>query len=224
MMNRIYLLLLTTLLFVSCKDKPTYVQMETTAGTMIFKLYDETPLHKDNFVNLVEDGFYDSLLFHRVIDEFMIQGGDPNSRNAKERTLLGTGTLDYEIPAEFNDSLFHKKGVLAAARGDHPEKASSPNQFYIVDGKTWTDRELEGFEKRASGEDDRNLKFSPIQVETYKTIGGSPFLDQNYTVFGELIVGIDVVDSISDAKVDRNNRPVENIMIIKAEVIRYKEK
>jgi len=185
MMNNYIFFFMMLLFLTGCKDKPTYVEMQTSAGDIVFKLYDETPKHKENFIKLVDDGFYDSLLFHRVIDEFMVQGGDPGSKNAPSGTLLGTGSLDYVVPAEFNDSLFHKKGALAAARGDHPEKASNPNQFYIVEGKTWTDKELENFEKKFARVNDSELEFSAQQIETYKTVGGTPFLDQLYTVFGE---------------------------------------
>ncbi len=223
-MNNFLYILIFLFVLASCKDKPTYVQMETTMGDIVFKLYDETPEHKANFVQLVEDGFYDSLLFHRVIDDFMVQGGDNKSKNAPKGSLLGMGSLEYFVPAEFSDSLFHKKGALAAARGDHPEKASSPNQFYIVDGKKWSERELSNFEKRISRENDKTFKFSPIQIETYKTIGGSPFLDQNYTVFGEVVAGMNVVEAMAEVSTDRNNRPEEDIMIISAEVIRYKQK
>lgn len=188
----------------------TRVKLTTDSGTIILRLYDQTPLHRDNFIKLVKQHYYDSLLFHRVIKNFMIQGGDPGSRHAQPRVLLGNGGPGYKIPAEFDSSLFHKKGVLAAAReGDNvnPAKASSASQFYIVQGKVFTDAGLDSVETfRLKG---RKIPLS--QREVYKTIGGTPHLDMNYTVFGEVESGLEVVDKIAAAPRDSNNRPLTDI-------------
>ncbi|MEC3880691.1 peptidylprolyl isomerase [Parapedobacter sp. 10938] len=183
-----------------------YVRIITSKGECLLKLYDETPLHRDNFVKLVREGYYKDLMFHRVINHFMIQGGDPNSRYAAERQELGEGGPDYTIPAEFNDSLFHKKGAIGAARDDNPEKASSGSQFYLVQGRTFSDRRLDSLEQVGPG----RQKIPPYQRQVYKTLGGTPHLDQNYTVFGELISGITVVDSIAAVPTDGNDRPLED--------------
>lgn len=157
-------------------DKSIRVKISTDSGIIIVKLYDSTPLHRDNFVKLVKEGFYDSLLFHRVIPQFMIQGGDPLSKNASPGTILGNGGAEMtRIPAEFNASLFHKKGVLAAARDNNPQKASSACQFYIVEGKISSDAELNQIEQFYG------IKYTPEQRKIYTTMGGTPFLDQNYT-------------------------------------------
>ncbi|SFC36681.1 peptidyl-prolyl cis-trans isomerase B (cyclophilin B) [Parapedobacter composti] len=183
-----------------------YVRLITPKGECLVKLYDETPLHRDNFAKLVREGFYDNLLFHRVIRNFMIQGGDPNSRYAAEKQRLGEGGPGYTIPAEFRDSLFHKKGVIAAARDNNPEKASSGSQFYLVQGRTFTDRGLDSLEQLRLG----GRKIPPHQREVYRTLGGTPHLDQNYTVFGEVISGIDVIDSIASVATDPFDRPIED--------------
>ena len=181
-------------------DAAIRVKIVTDSGTMIVKLYDSTPLHRDNFVKLVKQGFYDSLLFHRVIPGFMIQGGDPQSKNAPAGTMLGNGGSDMQrIPAEFRTSLIHKRGALAAARDGNPEKASSACQFYIVQGKKLTDPELEG----------RN--YTEEQKNIYKTEGGTPFLDQNYTVFGEVESGMEVIDKIASVKKDQADRPIGDV-------------
>jgi len=183
-----------------------YVRIITSKGECLLKLYDETPQHRDNFVKLVREGYYNDLLFHRVIQHFMIQGGDPNSRYAAEKQRLGEGGPGYTIPAEFNDSLFHKKGAIGAARDDNPEKASSGSQFYLVQGRTFTDRGLDSLEQLRLG----GRKIPPRQREVYKTIGGTPHLDQSYTVFGELITGIAVIDSIAAVETDRYDRPLHD--------------
>lgn len=171
-------------------------------------LYDQTPLHKQNFLKLVKDHFYDSLLFHRIIEGFMIQGGDPNSKNAKAGERLGNGGGNLErIPAEFNPELFHKKGVLAAARDGNPEKKSSACQFYIVQGKSYNDSELEIQLKRMAG----TRMPTSAQRETYKTLGGTPHLDGNYTVFGQVISGLAVLDSIAHQPKDHIDRPLKDI-------------
>ncbi|MBC7418316.1 MAG: peptidylprolyl isomerase, partial [Pedobacter sp.] len=150
--------------------------------------------------------FYNGLLFHRVIKNFMIQGGDPNSRNAKQDALLGEGDVGYTIKAEFNDSLFHKKGVIAAARDDNPEKASSGCQFYLVQGKVLNDEQLDKLEKTRL-----HFAIPKWQREVYKTIGGVPHLDRNYTVFGEIVSGINMVDSIAKMPTDKNDRPKADV-------------
>lgn len=183
-----------------------YVRIITTQGECLLKLYDKTPLHRDNFMKLVRQGYYDDLLFHRVIRNFMIQGGDPDSRYAAERQRLGEGGPDYTIPAEFRDSLFHKKGVIAAARNENPEKASSGSQFYLVQGRTFTDAGLDSLEQMRLG----GRKIPSYQREVYKTLGGTPHLDQNYTVFGEVISGIDVIDRIAAVQTDRYDRPLQD--------------
>lgn len=190
----------------AAKPKNQYVKIKTDVGECIIKLYNETPLHRDNFLKLTKKGFYNGTLFHRVIKGFMIQGGDPDSKTATPDMILGNGDVGYKIPAEFKDSLFHKKGVLAAARDENPEKSSSGCQFYIVQGKTFTDAQLDMIEKRP-----QNFKFQPWQRQIYKTIGGAPFLDQKYTVYGEVVKGLDMVDKIAMATVDRNDRPKMDI-------------
>jgi peptidyl-prolyl cis-trans isomerase B (cyclophilin B) len=173
---------------------------------LIIRLYDSTPLHRDNFVKLVNQHFFDSLLFHRVIEGFMIQGGDPLSKNAEAGIMLGNGGGDMErIPAEFKPGLFHKKGVLAAARDNNPERASSACQFYLVQGKKYTNEELNMMEAQM------NRKFSAAQRLAYSTIGGTPMLDMNYTVFGEVEEGMEVIDKIARSPKDGNNRPFVDI-------------
>jgi cyclophilin family peptidyl-prolyl cis-trans isomerase len=202
--------------FISCTStnitktslNESLVKIETDSGTMVIKLYNKTPLHRDNFVKLVKEHFYDGLLFHRVIKGFMIQGGDPQSKNATPGELLGDSSLNYTIPAEFDSSLFHKKGALAAAReGDevNPEKASSASQFYLVQGKTYTDGELNRLEEHFK------IKIPENHRAIYRAIGGAPFLDMNYTVFGEIISGLEVVDKIANAETDSNDRPLKDI-------------
>lgn len=175
-------------------------------GECIIRLYNETPKHRDNFLKLTKDGRYDSLLFHRIIKEFMIQGGDPDSKHAKKGIELGNGDVGYTIPAEFNDSLFHKKGALAAAREDNPDKASSGCQFYIVQGKTYTNEQLDLLETTRL-----KFKLPSWQRDAYKTIGGTPTLDKRYTVFGEVVSGLEMVDKIADMPKDARDRPLEDI-------------
>ena len=182
-----------------------FVQITTDFGTMKVKLYNETPLHRDNFVKLVSEGFYDSLLFHRVIKGFMIQGGDPQSKNAAAGQMLGSGDVGYRIPAEFNDSLYHKKGVLAAARDNNPEKASSGCQFYIVQGKPMIENELQMAERRSG------KPMSEAKRNDYKTIGGSVWLDGEYTVFGEVVEGLDVIDKIAAVPCGPMDRPASDV-------------
>ncbi|UKT63512.1 peptidylprolyl isomerase [Pedobacter mucosus] len=189
--------------------KHRYVKIKTEFGECVIKLYNETPLHQDNFLKLIKNGYYNGTLFHRVIKDFMIQGGDPDSKNAKADSLLGEGGPKYTIPAEFRDSLFHKKGVLAAARegdGINPEKASSGSQFYLVKGKIFTDEQLNSVEEKRL-----KFKIPEWQREVYKTIGGTPHLDRNYTVYGEIVVGLNLVDKIAVLETDKNNRPKQDV-------------
>ena len=185
------------------------IKIVTVQGNMIIKLYNHTPAHRDNMIKLIEEGFYDGQLFHRVIKDFMIQGGDPHSVNADRGQQLGQGGPGYTIPAEFNDQLFHKKGALAAARkGDrgNPEKASSGSQFYIVQGRVYRADMLKAMEQ------DRQKAFSPEAVEAYTTIGGTPHLDGGYTVFGEVLEGLEVIDRITAMPSDSNDRPFEDVV------------
>ena len=190
----------------SVKDKSIRVKITTDSGIIIVKLYDSTPLHRDNFVKLVNQKFYDSLMFHRIIPDFMIQGGDPMSKNATAGSMLGMGGGDMaRIPAEFRPYLFHKKGALAAARDGNPEKASSACQFYIVEGRVSNDKELDMIQQQ------KGIKFSPEQRQAYTTVGGTPFLDQDYTVFGEVVSGLEVIDKIINVPRDANNRPLGDV-------------
>ena len=193
-------------------EKETYIEIWTDYGIMVAKLYNQTPLHRDNFIKLIKEGFYDSLLWHRVIDGFMIQGGDPNSKNAVAGTPLGMGSAPGErIPAEFKNNFFHKKGALAAARDGNPEKASSNCQFYIVQGKQLTDEELNKLNNHGVPDFNSPFAYSKAQKEIYKRLGGTPFLDQNYTVFGEVISGLQFIDAIAKAPKDQMDRPLTNI-------------
>jgi len=244
---------------ISEKKSERKVQIETEFGTIKIKLYDETPLHRDNFISLVKEGFYTDLLFHRVIQGFMIQGGDPDSKNAVPGQQLGSGDLGYTIPSEINPKFFHRKGVLAAAReGDrtNPEKRSSASQFYILQGEVFRPGELDSLqteleEKRkqnmmqirmktiepelnklgAEGKQDEMMaryntlknevtaeadqlppiKFTEEQREAYTTVGGYPSLDNNYTIFGEVTEGLDVIDKIAEQSTGQFNRPQKDI-------------
>ena len=235
------------------------VLIKTSLGDITVRLYDETPLHRDNFLKLAAEGYYDGTLFHRVIKNFMVQGGDPNSKGAAPTAQLGTGGPDYTIPAEFNRALIHKKGALAAARqGDevNPERRSSGSQFYFVTGEVYSAGKLTQLEKqleqqqlqsifnalvvenrsrilemrknrdqagimrlqeeleketRARSKEMGAPKYTPEQREVYTTLGGTPFLDQNYTVFGEVEEGLEVVDKIQQAATRPGDRPVEDI-------------
>jgi len=265
------------LFFVICsvysqQNKETMVLLKTNMGDIRIKLYNATPKHRDNFIKLVNNKYYDSLLFHRVIKDFMIQTGDPNSRHATKTTQLGSGDPNYKIQAEFNAELIHKKGALAAARaGDevNPLKASSGSQFYIVVGKTYNDNELNQIETKLNENRKKNrfreylgkpenkalkneiakyqkagnkvkldsigqvitkqvdeyyknepeIKFSEFQRNIYKTIGGTPFLDMNYTVFGEVVEGLDVVDKIAAVQTLHGDRPANDVIIISASVV-----
>ena len=207
------------------KDRKRDVLIQTTMGDIVIRLSDSTPLHRDNFLKLAKVGYYDSVLFHRVINEFMIQSGDPNSRRAIAGQPLGNGGPGYTIPAEFRTTLFHKKGAIAAARmGDNvnPQKASSGSQFYIVQGRVFSDAGLDSLETyRLNGR-----KIPPDQRAVYKTIGGTPHLDQNYTVFGEVVKGLDVVDKIAAVQTSKGNdadRPLQDVRLIKAKLVKRKK-
>ena len=188
-----------------------YVRIKTSYGECIIRLYNQTPKHRDNFIKLVKQGFYNGTLFHRVIQNFMIQGGDPDSKDtskSKHGVELGNGDVGYTIPAEFRDSLFHKRGVLAAARDDNPAKSSSGCQFYIVEGKRFSEGKMDSLEKSPKM---NGRKIPPWQREYYKSVGGVPHLDQNYTVYGEVVIGLDMIDRIAAVKTDKNDRPLEDV-------------
>ena len=191
-------------------------------GNIRIALYDETPLHRDNFLKLTKMGVYDSLLFHRVIKDFMIQSGDTNSKHAKPGQLLGTGDFDYTQEAEFRlPQIFHRRGVVAMAReGDekNPERRSSACQFYIVWGKALDDVRLAKVQEKLDSLTQGQVKLTPEMMEVYKTIGGTPHLDGLYTVFGEVVEGMDLVEKIQLVKTDKNDRPLEDIRILKATV------
>lgn len=241
----------------------TKILIETAQGNIKIKLYNQTPLHRNNFIKLVKIHYFDSLLFHRVIQNFMIQGGDPDSKNAPAKVELGNGGPGYTIPAEFNKQLFHKKGVLAAARDsdlENPSQASAGSQFYIVQGKVFNDSLLQVQAKRITrlklynrivnkkenadliekhkifieNKQTDSIKyindiinkqvdavlvneplhtFSDEQIKTYKTLGGTPHLDGSYTIFGEVIEGLEVIDSIAKQKTDKNDRPINDLLM-----------
>jgi len=207
-MNIRYLaFVLITCLMMSCNsNSPTYVTIKTEFGDMKVELYDSTPKHKENFIKLVKEEYFKDLLFHRVIPGFMVQGGDPNSRGAERGLKLGSGGPGYKLDAEIGAP--HFKGTLAAARQpDHinPQKQSSGSQFYLVQGKVQTDQELDAYERRGG------FKYNQDQRNKYKTIGGTPALDNDYTVFGEVVEGLDVIDKIAGVKTDESDRPYDDI-------------
>ena len=248
-------------------EKRTQVKIETTMGEIVVELYNETPKHRDNFIKLAKEGVYDSTLFHRVIRQFMIQAGDPESKNAADTAQLGSGDVGYTIPAEFVPKFFHKRGALAAARmGDdvNPERASSGCQFYIVTGRKFREAQLldmagqknnarmdtlfnqlarkhmkEIYKLRKANDQDGLLElqdsleaqayalykeeepfmFTPEQIASYTTIGGAPHLDGSYTVFGQVVSGMETVEKIEGTKTGKADRPVENVRILKATVL-----
>lgn len=222
-MNRLFSLLFALIMLGACAqgngkaaeqdhqlaDEPrTQILIETEQGDMILELFNETPLHRDNFIRLVQEGYYDGTLFHRVIQGFMIQGGDPNSKDAPQGVQLGMGGPDYTIDAEFVPGMMHSKGMLAAARqGDqmNPTKASSGSQFYIVHGRIFSHDELLAVENRTG------KKLSTEQTRIYTTEGGAPHLDGEYTIFGQVVSGLEVIDAIAAQPTDPANRPLENI-------------
>lgn len=225
-----FIVIVCSLLVFSCAsqqklrkaDLKKDVVLETNYGIMRVRLSDETPLHRDNFLKLTKSRYYDGVLFHRVINKFMIQAGDPDSRKAAPGKALGEGGPGYTIPAEFKSALFHKKGVIAAARESddvNPQKASSGSQFYIVQGKVWTDGGLDTLEiKRLNGR-----KIPSEQRTAYKTVGGTPHLDQNYTVFGEVTEGLSIIDTIAAVATSKGtdkDRPVKDVVIKKARLVK----
>lgn len=207
------------------KDRKKDILLQTNYGDITLRLSDSTPLHRDNFIKLVKQGYYDSILFHRVINRFMIQAGDPNSKTAIAGKPLGDGGPNYTIPAEIRTTLFHRKGVLAAAReGDdsNPTRASSASQFYITQGKIFTDAGLDSVETYRL-----KRKIPAAEREVYKTIGGTPHLDQAYTIFGEVVKGLDVVDKIAATPTSKGadrDRPLEDVKIIKAKLVKRKKR
>ncbi len=217
-MKFLYLTLFLSIAFMACnpsskkEEEPVYV-IETLMGNIEVKLYDKTPLHRKNFEKLVGEHYYDSVQFHRVIKDFMIQAGDGGTKTlASGERILGKADLDYTVPAEFVHTYYHKKGVLSAARmGDevNPEKRSSASQFYIVQGRPYTENELNDIENQ------HGIKYSSVEREVYKTIGGTPFLDHNYTVFGEVTKGLDVVDKIASVPTGAGDWPVQEVYILK---------
>ncbi len=221
-----YLFLLAFLISCSSKknaaknaEQSHFVKIETDSGTMIAKLSDRTPLNTKNFIKLVKEHFYDGLLFHRVIRGFMIQGGDPDSKNAKPGEELGNGGLKYTVAAEFDSTLFHEKGAVAMARESddvNPKKASSSTQFYIVEGRTFTDPEMDKIEEKFK------IKIPEDHRKIYRTVGGAPFLDMNYTVFGQVVSGLNVIDKIAHMATDKNNRPLNDIKM-KITLLKKKE-
>ncbi|KAA6344905.1 putative peptidyl-prolyl cis-trans isomerase [termite gut metagenome] len=204
----------------SCQSeqkKGNMLKIETNLGDITVRLYDETPQHRDNFIKLAKNGIYNGTLFHRVIKDFMIQAGDPKSKGASQNQPLGSGDVDYKLPAEIVfPQYFHKKGALAAARqGDNvnPKKESSGCQFYIVTGRVIDEKELSYMEQML------DVQFTPEQVEAYTTTGGAPHLDNGYTVFGEVTKGLDVVDKIQRVPTGNADRPIENVVIKKVVVL-----
>ena len=249
-------------------EKETVLKIETSMGDIKVKLYNETPKHRDNFIKLAKDGTYNGTLFHRVIKDFMVQAGDPESKNAPKGKMLGSGDVGYTVPAEFvYPKYFHKKGALSAARqGDevNPKKESSGCQFYIVTGKVFNDSTLLNMEQQknqnkvteafnalaqkhmkeiykmrkandqaglyalqdtlfiqaeAEAAKQPDFHFTPEQIKAYTTVGGTPHLDGEYTVFGEVVEGMDIVDKIQQVKTDRSDRPEEDVKIINVSVI-----
>lgn len=205
MRSLLFIAVLCLSIFASCNQDPfTYAEVETDYGVMKIKLYNSTPQHRDNFIKLANEGFYDGLLFHRIVNQFMIQGGDPDSRNASPEQELGMGGPGYQIPAEIGAP--HLKGAVAAARTPNPEKKSSGSQFYIVQGRPVDDATLDQTQQR------QKIQYNPAQRELYKTLGGTPFLDNDYTVFGEVIEGMEVLDKISSVQTN-GERPVEDVVM-----------
>ena len=250
------------------ENNKTRVRIKTSMGDIVVRLYDETPKHRDNFVKLAKEGYFDGTLFHRVIRDFMIQGGDPDSKGAPAGKNLGTGGPDYTIPAEFVfPKLYHKRGALSAARtGDevNPNRESSGSQFYIVWGKTYKPAELKQMERQLAMQQEQAVfnqlvadnkakimelrrnrdraglqelqddliastkaicaekglpKFTDEQVESYTTVGGTPFLDNQYTVFGEVEEGLEIVGKIQEVETGRNDLPKDDVVMLSVEVI-----
>ncbi len=215
-MKRILLLFGMVLLAMAGIRAQQRVMIHTTMGDIVVKLYDETPIHRDNFLKLVREGYYDGTLMHRVIRGFMIQGGDPNSKGAAPDKMLGGGSPDYTLEAEIREGLYHKRGALAAARKDdniNPERRSSGSQFYIVWGRTFSPRQMEYLVERMQAENPETGGMTPGQREVYATYGGAPHLDGKYTVFGEVVEGLDVVEKIQNVPTNSADRPLEDIVV-----------
>jgi len=209
----VYIMIAFVFLSVPLKAQGTLseqlIKIETSKGDMLIKLYDETPAHRDNMIKLINEGFYKDQLFHRVIKDFMIQGGDPHSTGAEKGQRLGSGNPGYTVPAEFHKDLIHKKGALAAARkGDNanPEQASSGSQFYLVQGRVLTPEEVNILTQRGVA------SFTEETAEIYTSVGGTPHLDGAYTVFGEVIEGLEIIDSIAAIPCDAYDRPIEDVI------------
>ena len=208
---------------VSCgqkTEKETVMVVETTMGTVEFKLYNETPLHRDNFIRLAEEHYFDSLLFHRVIDNFVIQGGDPNSKYAAPGQELGDGEPDWRVPAEFrlDKGIFHHKGVVNAAReGDdtNPDRESCASQFCFMMGSPMTDEQLDRAQARLDRQTGGTVTLTPEMREVYKRVGGSPHLDGQYTVFGAVVSGMEVLEAIQKVATDANDRPLEDVRMLR---------
>jgi cyclophilin family peptidyl-prolyl cis-trans isomerase len=210
------LIVLLSLCFAFCHAQKYKAKIVTNYGTIVVQLYDGTPLHRDNFIKLCNQHYYDSLLFHRVIHGFVIQAGDPFSKYAKDTVLLGDSDLNYVIPAEIMpEKYYHKRGALGMARDDNPQKASSACQFYIVQGKIANDSTFIKAKVRTSG-----YEIPEEHKQVYRKIGGIPHLDSRYTVFGEVIKGMDVVDKIAVVLTDKNDRPKKEVRIIEARIIK----
>ena len=215
-------LLLVACAHVMAQDRAE-VELQTTEGNIRIALFNETPQHRDNFMKLVRMQFYDSLLIHRVIKDFMIQGGDLQSRHAKPGQLLGTGELDYTQEPEFRlPQIYHRRGMVAAARESdrvNPERRSGAAQFYIVWGKVYDDKRLAKVQERLDSATNGQVKLTPEMIETYKTVGGTPHLDGQYTVFGEVTQGLDIVERIQQVETDKNDRPVNDIRILSVKIL-----
>ncbi len=212
------LLLVASAIIAQAQTPNKKVKIETTMGDIVVELFVDAPKHTANFLKLANEKTLDSTLFHRVIKGFMIQGGDVNSKTAGPDAQLGNGDLGYRVDAEINPTVhFHKKGALAAARDGNPAKASSSCQFYLVQGKVYTDKELTDMEARGT-------KFTPEQRLAYTTVGGTPFLDEGYTVFGQVVEGLEIVDKIANVTTKPGDRPVENVRILKVRELKKKRK
>ncbi len=208
------------------QNRKVKVLIETSVGDITVRLYDDTPIHRDNFVKLVREGFYDQLLFHRVIKGFMIQSGDPDSRNAAPGTALGEGDPGYTLPAEIClPNYYHRRGALAAAREAddvNPERRSSGSQFYIVWGKTLSASEMRAAKNHVHAMTGGEAEFTPTMHQDYSTLGGAPHLDGQYTVFGEVTAGLKTVKAIQKVRTDKNDRPLEDIKILRATIVSEK--
>lgn len=205
-MKRIFLLAFVAVVFTTCQKKEQHILIETEMGNMKILLYNSTPKHRDNMIKLVKEGYYDGLLFHRVMQNFMVQGGDPDSRNANPQQMLGQGGPGYTIDAEIG--ALHFKGALSAARlpdAINPEKQSSGSQFFIVQGYKVQDQELDRWEQ------EKGIKYTPEQRKLYREVGGYPFLDNDYTVFGEVVEGLEVIDKIAMVPTGAADRPVNDL-------------